>query len=287
VTAGVVPLAEGTNPEVVRWRLRLAYDGSRFRGFATQSGQVTVAGALCEALSLVTRVDVALTCAGRTDAGVHALDQVVHFDLPTSVASGLDPAAVMRSCNRQLGPSIVIREAGPVPLSFSARRSATGRRYRYLVVNGPTSDPLLAHLAWHVTEPLDVRTMSAAADAILGEHDFRAFCRRAPGTTADDPIVRRVLDARWSRVDGPKGKALLPVDGNLLTFEIDANAFCHQMVRSLVGTFVDVGRGKKRPSDIIWILRSADRQQASQPAPPGGLTLMAVHYEGGPACSPG
>jgi len=246
-----------------------------------------MAGALCEALSLVTRVDVALTCAGRTDAGVHALDQVVHFDLPTSVASRLDPAAVMRSCNRQLGPSIVIREAGPVPLSFSARRSATGRRYRYLVVNGPTSDPLLAHLAWHVTEPLDVRTMSAAADAILGEHDFRAFCRRAPGTTADDPIVRRVSDARWSLVDGSKGKALLPVDGRLLAFEIDANAFCHQMVRSLVGTLVDVGRGKKRPSDITWILRSADRQQASQPAPPGGLTLMAVRYDAGPACSPG
>jgi tRNA pseudouridine38-40 synthase len=287
VTAGVVPPAEGTNPEVVRWRLRLAYDGSRFRGFAAQSGQTTVAGALCEALSLVTRVDIALTCAGRTDAGVHALDQVVHFDLPTSVASGLDPAAVMRSCNRQLGPSIVIREAGPVPLSFSARRSATGRRYRYLVVNGPTADPLLARVAWHVTEPLDVRTMSAAADAILGEHDFRAFCRRAPGTTADAPIVRRVLDARWSLVDGSKGKALLPVDGHLLAFEIDANAFCHQMVRSLVGTFVDVGRGKKRPSDITWILRSADRQQASQPAPPGGLTLMAVRYDGGPACSPG
>jgi tRNA pseudouridine38-40 synthase len=246
-----------------------------------------VGGALAEALTRVTQTEVALTCAGRTDAGVHALDQVVHFDLPARVAAELDPAAVMRSVNRQLAPAIVVREAGPVPSTFSARRSATGRRYRYLVVNGPVADPLLAGTAWHVSDPLDLRTMAAAADALVGEHDFRAFCRRAPGTTADDPIFRRVTDARWSLIDGSTGKALVPVEGRLLAFEIEANAFCHQMVRSLVGTLVDVGRGRKRASDITWILRSADRQQASQPAPPGGLTLMAVHYGEGPACSPG
>ncbi|HEX3460274.1 MAG TPA: hypothetical protein VHT49_05175, partial [Acidimicrobiales bacterium] len=117
----VAPRPEGSRPEVVRWRLRVAYDGSGFRGFAAQDGQPTVGGALSEALSLATRVEVSLTCAGRTDAGVHALDQVVHFDLPAPVASGLDPAAVMRSVNRQLAPSIVIREAGEVPLTFSAR----------------------------------------------------------------------------------------------------------------------------------------------------------------------
>jgi tRNA pseudouridine38-40 synthase len=285
--AEVAPHAGGAHPEVVRWRLRVAYDGSGFRGFAAQNGHRTVGGALSEALSLATQVDVSLTCAGRTDAGVHALDQVVHFDLPAPVASQLDPAAVMRSVNRQLAPSIVIREAGEVPLTFSARRSATGRKYRYLVVNGPVPDPLMAKVAWHVADPLDLRTMSAAADALIGEHDFRAFCRRAPGTTADDPINRRVLDARWSVVDGSKGNALLPAVGRLLAFEIEANAFCHQMVRSLVGTLVDVGRGRKRASDITWILRSADRQQASPPAPAAGLTLMAVHYAGDPACSPG
>jgi tRNA pseudouridine38-40 synthase len=287
LTDEVAPLAEGSQPEVVRWRLRVAYDGSGFRGFAAQDGQPTVGGALTDALSRVTQTEVALTCAGRTDAGVHALDQVIHFDLPAPVASKLDPASVVRSVNRQLGPAIVVREAGEVPLTFSARRSATGRRYRYLVVNAPVPDPLLAKLAWHVSDPLDLRTMAAAADALLGEHDFRAFCRRAPGTTAEDPIFRRVTDARWSLVDGSPGLALVPVEGCLLAFEIEANAFCHQMVRSLVGTLVDVGRGKKRASDITWILRSADRQQASQPAPPGGLTLMAVRYGEGPACPPG
>jgi tRNA pseudouridine38-40 synthase len=283
----VAPPAGGAHPEAVRWRLRVAYDGSGFRGFAAQDGQPTVGGALTDALSRVTQTEVTLTCAGRTDAGVHALDQVVHFDLPAPEASKLDPAAVMRSVNRQLGPAIVVREAGEVPRTFSARRSATGRRYRYLVVNAPVPDPLLAKVAWHVADPLDLRTMAAAADALLGEHDFRAFCRRAPGTTAEDPIFRRVTDARWSLVDGSSGRALVPVEGCLLAFEIEANAFCHQMVRSLVGTLVDVGRGKKRASDITWILRSADRQQASQPAPPGGLTLMAVRYGERPACPPG
>ena len=288
----------GRDREVVRWRLRVAYDGSGFHGFAAQSGIPTVAGALCEALSRVVRTPVTLTCAGRTDTGVHALDQVVHFDVPAERSETLDPAALVKSCNSQVGPSIVVREAAIAPSGFNARHSARSRRYRYLVVNAPVADPLLASLTWHVSDPLDIRAMSAAADALLGEHDFRAFCRRVPGTAPDDPIPRRVLDARWTKLDGRPtsartagtsdlgtaesgtntGAALAPVVGDLLAFEIEANAFCHQMVRSLVGTLVDVGSAKKRPSDILHILRSADRSQAGQPAPPHGLTLMAVRY---------
>jgi tRNA pseudouridine38-40 synthase len=282
-------------PTSVRWALTLAYDGSTFHGFAAQAGQRTVAGALAEALGRVTGTEVSLTCAGRTDAGVHALDQVVHLDLPVEVSGRLDPAALIKSCNSQLSPSIVVREAGPASIGFDARRSATARRYRYLVVNAAVADPLLAGLAWQVADPLDLRSMAAAADALLGEHDFRAFCRRVPGTSADDPIHRRVLDARWTRLDGQHGRtgpdrskvALAPAVGCLLAFEIEASAFCHQMVRSVVGTLVDVGRGKKRPSDMLWILRSADRHEASQPAPPHGLTLMAVRYPGDRlACDP-
>ncbi|HEY6622887.1 MAG TPA: tRNA pseudouridine synthase A [Acidimicrobiales bacterium] len=286
--------------DLVRWRLRIAYNGFGFHGFAAQNGQATVAGALCDALSRFTRSSLSLTCAGRTDTGVHAQDQVVHVDLPPTAAAGLDPDDLMRSCNRQLGPAIVVREAVPAPPGFDARRSATGRRYRYLVVNAPVPDPLLAGVTWHVSDQLDLRAMAAASDALLGEHDFRAFCRRVPGTSADDPIMRRVVDARWSVVDGsgaragsggrgartltgspgvPGGHAaLLPADGALVAFEIEANAFCHQMVRSLVGTLVDVGRGRKRASDMLWILRSADRQEASQPAPAHGLCLVAVRY---------
>jgi len=287
---------DGTGGATVRWRLRVAYDGSGFHGFAAQDGITTVAGTLADALSRVARTPVTLTCAGRTDTGVHALDQVVHFDVPAERSAALDPDALVRSCNSQTGPSIVVRDAEVAPEGFDARHSATARRYRYLVVNAPVADPLLAGLAWHVADPLDLRAMAAAADALLGEHDFRAFCRRVPGTTADTPIPRRVLDARWTRLDGrppgarsagtsdldpsaaSTGAALAPVVGDLLAFEVEANAFCHQMVRSLVGTLVDVGRGRKRPSDILHILRSADRAQAGQPAPPHGLTLMAVRY---------
>jgi tRNA pseudouridine38-40 synthase len=274
----------------------VAYDGTGFHGFAAQQDQPTVAGALAEALGRVTRTPVSLTCAGRTDSGVHALGQVVHFDIPAERSATVDPAALVASCNSQLAPAIVVREARVAPTGFDARRSATGRRYRYLVVNSPVADPLLAGLAWHVADPLDLRSMAAAADALLGEHDFRAFCRRVPGTKADDPIPRRVYEVGWTElstsdggVDDPRSPrnrapaagstpALVPAAGRLLAFEIEANAFCHQMVRSLVGTLVDVGRARKRPSDILWILRSADRQQAAQPAPPHGLTLTAVRY---------
>ncbi len=284
------PHAGGSDGATVRWRLRVAYDGSGFRGFAAQEGVPTVGGSLAEVLTRVIRTPVALTCAGRTDAGVHALAQVVHFDVPSAVSALVDPAGLVRSCNSQLGPAIVVREAEIAPDGFDARHSALTRRYRYLVVNAPVPDPLLAALTWHVAEPLDVRAMAAAADAVVGEHDFRAFCRRVPGTDADQPIPRRVLDARWSE-RGAGGRVpqvaasdptrdLLPMVGRLLAFEIEANAFCHQMVRSLVGTLVEVGRGRKRPSDLPWILRSADRQQAGRPAPSQGLTLVAVRYEG-------
>ncbi len=294
------PETGGQRDGSVRWRLRVAYDGSGFRGFAAQEGQITVAGALAEALSRYARSPVTLTCAGRTDAGVHALDQVVHFDLPAERSAAMDPAALVKSVNRQVGPAIAVRVAEIAPDGFDARRSATGRRYRYLVVNAPVADPLLAGLSWHVADPLDLQAMTAAADALLGEHDFRAFCRRAPGTSPDDPMPRRVRDARWTLLDddlprsrtdgtagrrprgvsseGERGPGLLPAVGDLLAFEIEANAFCHQMVRSLVGTLVEIGRGRRRPPEILEILRSADRNQAAQPAPPHGLSLVAVRY---------
>ncbi|MGO8873258.1 MAG: tRNA pseudouridine synthase A [Acidimicrobiales bacterium] len=293
------PVPGGSDDGSVRWRLTVAYDGSGFHGFAAQQGQRTVAGCLAEALGRITRCPVTLTCAGRTDSGVHALDQVVHFDLPAERSADLDPAALVKSCNSQLAPAIVVRGAEVAPPGFDARHSAVGRRYRYLVVNAPVADPLLAGLAWHVSDPLDFRAMEAAADVLLGEHDFRAFCRRVPGTSPEAPITRRVLDARWTELsdsggtprggsarppgDGPvRGptSSLAPAVGRFLAFEIEANAFCHQMVRSVVGTLVDVGRGRRRPSDMLWILQSANRQLAAQPAPPCGLTLTAVRYPG-------
>lgn len=258
------PAAEPSG--VRRWRLLVAYDGSGFRGFAAQPGTTTVAGSLGAAIARAARLDdpPVLVCAGRTDAGVHARGQVVHVDLPDPLPPRLDLA---RAVNRQLAPAVVVRRAEPAPEGFDARRSATGRRYRYLVHHAPGPDPLLARLAWHVASPLDLRAMRGAADTLVGEHDFRAFCRRPPGTTADQPIVRRVTDAGWA--EGPC---------TLLRFDVAAGSFCHQMVRSMVGALVQVGRGRATTADLVARLRSGSRAGAPQPAPPHGLCLEAVSY---------
>jgi tRNA pseudouridine38-40 synthase len=281
-----VAQADGEPPvDSRRWRMVVAYDGARFRGFAAQPGETTVAGALATALSRVARVGhpLQIVCAGRTDAGVHARGQVIHVDLPTDLppvrARGgqreMGPDELARAVNRQLAPEVVVREAVPAPPGFDARRSATGRHYRYLVHCSPAPDPLLAPVAWHVADELDLRAMSAATDPVVGEHDFRAFCRRPQGTTAAEPIVRRVTRAGWRVVESP-------ADGLLLRFDISAGSFCHQMVRSLVSALVDVGRGKGNAATMMALLRSGSRTGAPEPAPPHGLCLVRVSYDDGP-----
>jgi tRNA pseudouridine38-40 synthase len=262
-----------------RWRLLVAYDGAAFRGFALQPEVPTVAGALRLALGRTARLPEppALTCAGRTDAGVHARGQVVHVDLPPMPFDGIGLA---RALNRQLAPSIVVLSATAVSDEFDARRSATARRYRYLVWNAAAPDPLLAPTTWHVRDPLDLRAMSAAADVLLGTHDFRAFCRRKPGTSADEPIVRRVTRATWSLDRGPEvADATDIAGGRLLRFDIEANSFCHQMVRSVVGSLVEVGRGMGNAATLLERLRSATRHRAADPAPALGLCLISVRYD--------
>jgi tRNA pseudouridine38-40 synthase len=271
-----------------RLRLEVAYDGTRFRGFAEQQGQLTVGGELRRAISTVARHDVELVCAGRTDAGVHALGQVVHVD----VHPDLEPARLAKAVNALLGPAVVVRDASRAPEGFDARRSATSRRYRYLVLNSQTPDPLLSATTWHVKDALELRAMSAAADSLLGEHDFSGFCRRPPGSPPGSPITRRVLDARWSRAQGPfEDTGPIPssagagegarVAGSLLRFDVTATSFCHQMVRSFVGMLVDVGRGRRKVSDVVDLLRAPDRSRANTLAPPHGLCLVAVEYGSG------
>ncbi len=261
-----------------RWRLLIAYDGAAFRGFAAQPEVPTVAGALRQALERAARLrePPLITCAGRTDAGVHARGQVVHVDLPDIPYDGADLA---RALNRQLAPEIVVRRAEEVAPGFDARRSATGRTYRYLVWNAPAPDPLLAHVAWHVGDTLDLGSMRTASDVLLGSHDFRSFCRRPPGTDASQPIVRRVTRARWSVDEGPEAlDATGGGTGRLLRFEIAAGSFCHQMVRSLVASLVDVGRGKEHAAGLMTRLRAASRQAMPEPAPAQGLCLVSVEY---------
>ncbi len=173
-------MEQPTGAATQRWRLLIAYDGAAFRGFAIQPEVPTVAGALRQALERTARMSEPplVTCAGRTDAGVHARGQVVHVDLPPIPYDG---AGLARAINRQLAPEIVVRQAEQVSDDFDARRSATSRSYRYLVWNAPQPDPLLAPIAWHVRDRLDLVAMRTASDVLLGSHDFRSFCRRRPG----------------------------------------------------------------------------------------------------------
>jgi tRNA pseudouridine38-40 synthase len=271
-----------------RWRLLLAYDGAAFRGFAAQPEIPTVAGALRQALERTARLREApvITCAGRTDAGVHARGQVVHVDLPAALP--FDGVGLARALNRQLAPEVVVRLAETVGPDFDARRSATARSYRYLIWNAAAPDPLLAPVAWHVRHPLDLVSMRTASDVLLGTHDFRSFCRRPVGSDPARPLERRVTTARWSVDRGPEAvdAAADDEEARLLRFEITAASFCHQMVRSLVGSLVEVGRGKENAAGLMERLRAVSRHRMPDPAPAHGLCLISVAYgsaAGGPA----
>jgi tRNA pseudouridine38-40 synthase len=241
-------------------KLTIAYDGTDFHGFAAQRDQRTVEGELSEAMQKVLRGPVHLSCAGRTDAGVHAWGQVVSC----AVDASIDIDGFQHAINRQLAPEIVVREAVFAVDGFDARHSAEWRAYRYTVVNRDAPDPFLARYAWWVGEPLDLSRMRLGADPFVGEHDFASFCRKGPeGSTT----VRRVLASDWH--DEGEG---------ILHYEIRATAFCWQMVRSVVGTLVDVGLGRIRPGEIMGILRSRDRANSGRLAPPEGLCLYDVGY---------
>jgi tRNA pseudouridine38-40 synthase len=249
-------------------RLLVAYDGTEFRGFAPNPGTRTVLGALTEAISTVTRVPFAPTGAGRTDAGVHGWGQVVSGEL----ADHTDLADLVRRVNKLTGGEVVIRSATWAAPDFDARFSATSRTYRYHVWNDPVPHPLAARTSWHVGRPLELWAMQAAGDPLVGEHDFSSFCR-APKVPADRPapsLVRRVRSVRWRRLGST----------SMLRFEITASSYCHQMVRSIVGTMVDIGAGRRTPADMAEIVRARDRAAAPTVAPPHGLVLWEVGYDG-------
>ena len=250
----------------MRVRLLVGYDGTEFHGFAEQADGVrTVGGVLREAIERVVRQPVELTCAGRTDRGVHAWGQVVSCDVPADV----DLDGLQRSLTKLCGSEIAVREIALGPPDFDARFSARSRTYRYQVLNRPAPDPFRARFAWHHPAPLEPELLTLACDPFVGEHDFSAFCRRPKAADGAEPVslVRRVLRAGWTDLG----------DG-MLRFEIEATAFCHQMVRSIVGTVVAAGKGTLRAGDIRGILASGDRSAAAPIAPPEGLTLWQVSY---------
>jgi tRNA pseudouridine38-40 synthase len=260
-TATSVPPGAG----LIRIRADVSYDGSGFSGWAQQPGQRTVQQVLAEALGRVLRLPEPpeLTVAGRTDAGVHARGQVAHLDVPGPSWPAVQ-ANVARRLARALPADVRVRRIGPAPPGFDARFSALWRRYTYRVCDGPLGpDPLTRHETLWYPRSLDTSAMNAAATACLGEHDFAAFCRRRAGAST----VRALLRLEWAR----------PEPG-LVVATVAADAFCHNMVRALVGAMLRIGDGTRPPDWLSDVLARGERQPEVPVVAACGLCLEEVGY---------
>jgi tRNA pseudouridine38-40 synthase len=245
----------------VRIRLDLAYDGTDFHGWATQPGLRTVQGDLEGALATILRVEsVAVVCAGRTDAGVHARGQVVHVDIDEPP----EPELLVRRVNGVLSPDVRLRRATEVPAAFDARFGALWRRYAYRIADSATAvDPLARHHVLTWPRPLDESAMNAASLLLVGHHDFASFCKRREGATT----IRTLQELSWER----------DAEG-VLTGTVRADAFCHSMVRALVGCLVAIGEGRQPVDWADGILRARLRDPAVAVVHAHGLTLEEVAY---------
>ena len=240
----------------MRYFCRISYDGTPFCGWQRQPGGRSIQQLLEQAAAVILRRPVGFTGAGRTDAGVHARAQGAHFDCEAP----LDPGRFTQSMNALLPPEIAVYGVVPVASSFHARFSAVRRAYRYTICL--RKSPLLRHRAWHVAWRIDWERLGEEAAALRGEHDFRTFCSSGSGSAT---AVCRVTDA-----------VIVPED-ECMVFSIEADRFVYRMVRSIVGTLVDIGRGEQR-LPMKDIVDSKDRSLAGTTAPPCGLVLDNVVY---------
>jgi len=243
----------------MRVRAVVAYDGTDYQGFQRQANGPTVQEALEKALEGVTREKVVVLTAGRTDAGVHAEGQVIAFDTVWRYSM----EALHRALNAVLPPDVAIRELTQVPPGFHPRRDARSRHYRYTVYNWPTRSPLARRTSLHVARPLNLRAMQEAARLLVGRHDFATFGRPPQG----ENTVREVLRAEWSR------------ESPWLHFDIEGNGFLYRMVRSLVGTMLQVGQGRMSVEEFAQAFRACDRARAGPTAPAHGLCFVGAKYD--------
>lgn len=244
---------------MMRWALGIEYDGTHFCGWQSQSGLRTVEGDLTLAVSTVADHEIALVCGGRTDSGVHAAGQVVHFD--THALRSMH--AWMTGVNAYLDSRVSVAWARPVPDFFHARFSAVRRHYRYTIFNRRARSALAAGRSAWVAAPLDVEAMQHAAVPLVGQHDFSAF--RAAGCQSRSPVRR--LDS-----------IVVTREHDFVHIDVTANAFLHHMVRNIVGLLMSVGRGERQRAHVEDILMGLDRRRNAATAPADGLCLVGIDY---------
>jgi len=246
---------------LVRVRLDLTYDGGGFAGWARQPGQRTVQGVVTQALEVLVARCGPLTVAGRTDAGVHALGQVAHVDVPTQAWAAIGD--VRGKLSGLLPRDVRVREVGQVPAAFDARFAALWRRYLYRISDAPWGvEPLRRNDTLHWPRSLDEEAMQTAGTALLGTHDFAAFCRRRESGTTIRDLQQLTIERT----------------GHVLEARVQADAFCHSMVRSLIGALLAVGDGRRSPDWPASLLALSTRAGDVQVAPAHGLTLVEVGY---------
>ncbi len=253
-----------------RLRIDFGYDGTDFFGWSKQPELRTIQGAFLEALNLIfgeSDIDFSLRVAGRTDAGVHALNQVAHFDLTESQLARLGRETIddiAYKLNRLLADDIRVSKVGVAPAGFDARFSAINRRYRYrLADNLAFKNPLETRFTLDVAGQLDIDAMNEAGAHLLGLHDFASFCKPREGSTT----IRELQEITVSRVAG-----------QVVEVEIQADAFCHNMVRSIVGALIAVGQGRATPAKIKQLLEQTNREGSYKVVSPHGLSLLAIGY---------
>lgn len=246
-------------------KLTIAYDGTEFSGWQVQPDTATIQGVLSSAIGRITGENVLPQGSGRTDAGVHALGQVANF----STESAIPTANFQRALNDVLPPAVRIMQVEEVARGFHARKSAQAKTYRYRIYRGDVCSPFLARYVWHYPYPLLEEAMAEAAPLVKGEHDFTSFAAVDPERDQEGremSNIRTIFSSRWER------------EGDELIYTVRGRGFLHHMVRNLVGTFILVGKGTLRSSDIPRILRAQERSAAGATAPASGLCLVSVEY---------
>ncbi len=246
------------------FKLTLAYDGARYCGWQVQRDQVSLQATFERALAKITGHEVRVSASGRTDAGVHALGQVVGFECDTHLTADV----LQRALNAELPRDMAVVDAEPAPEGFDATRHAVRKQYRYTIDDGPTRDVFARHYAWYQPTRLDAEAMHRSGQALVGRHDFSSF---ETGGSPRHNSVRTVFEVCVQRRRGTLGEKL--------AIDVSGDGFLYNMVRAIVGTLVDVGRGFEDESLLARVLAARDRKAAGQTAPANGLCLMRVDYE--------